>query len=143
MIQQEHDSRWTRHGFTFALAILLGGCATFPDMSAPNWADPKAQEAPEDASFHSLLSSAPANLEVRLEQSPWGQGILAVLHQPYAAASGRRCRRLTLYPNSQARSVLACLEPNTAQWQPVRLLQVNGRAVLGAAPSPELMGMTP
>ncbi|MEA1052152.1 DVU3141 family protein [Lamprobacter modestohalophilus] len=142
MIQQENDNRWTRHGFACALAILLGGCATFPDMSAPDWTDPKAQ-ASEDGSFHTLLSSAPANLEVRLEQSPWGQDILAVLHQPYAAASGRRCRRLTLYPDSRPRSVLACLEPNTAQWQPVRLLQVNGRAILGAAPSPELMGITP
>ncbi|MBK5929086.1 hypothetical protein CCR82_00660 [Halochromatium salexigens] len=142
MIRQKNDNRWYRRGLTLATATLLGGCATFTDMSAPNWAEPKAL-APEDASFHSLLNSAPATREIRLAESPWGQGILAVLHQPYAAASGRRCRRLTLYPHSQPQPVLTCFDPGTAQWQPVRLLQVNGRAVLEAAPSPELMGITP
>ncbi|EIC22573.1 hypothetical protein Thi970DRAFT_02845 [Thiorhodovibrio frisius] len=87
--------------------------------------------------FQRALDTAPAGATRTMPETPWGRAMMVEFHQPYVAASGRRCRRLTLEPGPLARPALVCREPDGAKtakqapsWEAVRLLQIDGRPVL-------------
>lgn len=124
--------------FILASTLLLVGCAQWPSLplggSADN--DAKNREA-EQVTLNKLLTREPANTLVSLTNSPWGPNVQVLLHETYAAASGRNCRRLTIEPEGQSYPALVCQHPkNTRDWVPVRLLQVGGRPLLSRNTSP-------
>lgn len=92
--------------------------------------------AEESVSLRQLLHHEPANTLITLSNSPWGANVQVLLHETYAAASGRNCRRLTVEPEGQAYPALVCQHPQKNQeWVPVRLLQIGGRPVLNQTSS--------
>lgn len=118
-------------------ATVLTGCAQWPSL-ALNKTD-TATDPAESATLSQLLNREPADTLITLSNSPWGANLRIVLHETYAAASGRNCRRLTIEPEGQSRPALVCQAPkNLKEWLPVRLLQIGGRPVLtgDAAPLP-------
>lgn len=108
-------------------ATLLTGCAHWPSLPS----DGAAEGATKPIALRELFEREPANTLVSLTDSPWGANVQVLLHETYAAASGRNCRRLTIEPEGQSYPALACQHPkNTRDWVPVRLLQVGGRPLL-------------
>ncbi|MFP4063594.1 MAG: DVU3141 family protein [Halochromatium sp.] len=126
--------------------MLISGCTTLLEDAADS---PQANgaDAPWGAEFNALLTQEASNRRVHFANSPWGRNLDAILHPSYAAASGRRCRRVTLSPEQpaeqQPRIVLACQIAETKQWQPVRLLHLDGRAMLSAASTPDIDEFAP
>ncbi|MBK1649527.1 DVU3141 family protein [Rhabdochromatium marinum] len=123
---------YRRYPLLVGVALLaLTGCV--PPSAAVREDNPSRQSGLEV--FQRALDTAPAGATRSLSQTPWGPGVMVQFHPPYAAASGRRCRRLTVEPRQQARPALACREDGASParaptWQIVRLLQINGRPVL-------------
>ncbi|WP_242482456.1 DVU3141 family protein [Thiocystis violacea] len=118
------------------LSALLAGCANLSmksDWSSKLFSFGQAEEpSVEMVNFQDLLTREPANTLLWLPQSPWGSDIHVLLHEQYAAASGRNCRNLTIDPDGRAAPALACQNPkHNKEWQAVRLLQIDGRPVLG------------
>ncbi|WP_139058803.1 DVU3141 family protein [Thiorhodococcus drewsii] len=121
-------SVFARVSLCFCVA-LLSGCAHWP----PSWTRDLSggTNAAETLSFQELLTREPANTLVVLPSSPWGTNIRVLLHETYAAASGRNCRQLTIDPDANATPALACQDPDDPTvWVPVRLLQIGGRPLL-------------
>lgn len=141
MIQPgKHTSRlWRRLGL-LAASLLFSGCETFPQQPIERH---DRAPAPWQAVFDAQLARQPGGQRVQLANSPWGRNRAALLHPIYSAASGRRCRRLTLSPEQDPRMVLACQRTQTAHWEPVRLLHHDGRAILTALAAPQRPDWTP
>lgn len=111
-------------------STLLAGCAQWP-IPTSDQAGEAVGRSVESVSFGRLLDHEPADTLVTLSSSPWGSNVRVLLHETYAAASGRNCRRLTVEPEGQAYPALTCRVSDKAQeWVPVRLLQIGGRPVL-------------
>lgn len=113
-------------------AALLAGCAQWSNLSLGGSADGETEsDAAERVELRELLEREPADTLVSLTNSPWGRNVQVLLHETYAAASGRNCRRLTVEPEGRSYPALVCRHPKNAKdWAPVRLLQVGGRPVL-------------
>jgi len=123
--------------FTLMCAALLVGCAPWTSLTFPGSGKEDAKlDAAGSVSLRQLLDHEPANTLITLADSPWGSNVQVLLHEPYAAASGRNCRRLTIEPEGQSYPALVCQHPQKNQdWAPVRLLQIGGRPVLSQSPS--------
>ena len=117
-------------------ATFLVGCAQWSSLTLDKSTKVTEGQAVESVSFSRLLDHEPANTLVTLSNSPWGSNVQVLLHETYAAASGRNCRRLTVEPEGQSYPALACQHPKKDQdWVPVRLLQIGGRPVLSQTSS--------
>ena len=144
----QHGKRTERDWLNVSMTamLLISGCTTLLEHPADSHHATGA-DAPWGAAFNALLWQEASNRRVHFANSPWGRNLDAILHPSYAAASGRRCRRLTLSPEQpaeqQPRIVLACQSVETKHWQPVRLLHLDGRAMLSAAPTPKGYGVAP
>lgn len=130
----------TAIGSLLALA-LLAGCATAPRTTNedPGWAssDTDTSRTPLPEALHNALEGDGPDT-VFLKESPWGSDIRVILHPPYAAASGRTCRRLTLEDGQGRRPGLAC-ESGDDSWESVRVLTHEGHAVRAPASDTELL----
>lgn len=134
-----HFARWIGVTSIAVGVALMGGCAAWPPEGFLGHGDPATPGAGPFPSVQELLSREPAGAVVLLPHSPWGDNIQALLHEEYAAASGRDCRRLTIDPNGAAFPALACRQQSQPRtWVAVRLLQVDGYPILDSA-----VGKTP
>ena len=117
-------------------ATFLAGCAQLSDLMLNKSTRVAEGQTVGSVSFSQLLAHEPTNTLVTLSNSPWGASVQVLLHETYAAASGRNCRRLTVDPEGQSYPALACQHPKKDQdWVPVRLLQIGGRPVLNQSTS--------
>lgn len=128
-------------------AALLTGCTTWQvknPFARPVQAKEEVSVPGQSYDLQSLLSREPPDTLVVFSTSPWGSNLSAVLHEEYTAASGRNCRRLTLDPEGQYRPALVCRAlGGERRWEPVRLLQIAGRPVIGGGIVKAQAGVTP
>jgi len=81
---------------------------------------------PKESFFGELdqfFSDASAGAVKQLDKSPWGESAEVVVLTPYYAASGRKCRRLTVTLNSSKQTLdeLVC-DTASGYWVPVRAI---------------------
>lgn len=96
---------------TLVLITALSGCAQM--YAQHNNASGSViaggdQGIPVGASLSGFLNESHQGEVVRLSQSPWGPGVNVYSGQPYFAASGRTCRKLTIQGNGGERAAIAC-----------------------------------
>lgn len=121
-------------------ALALSACTTLPDAAPVAEYDAPAKQL--DPALQQFLSEAPAESTLALADSPWGANVVVSAQAPYASASGRTCRALTIESGSESRPGLACRLPN-GDWRPVRVLHYQGRPLLSAVPERAESGVAP
>lgn len=122
------------------VAVALSACTTLPDASSV--AESEAPAMRLDSALQQFLSDAPAESTLALADSPWGANVVISVQAPYAAASGRTCRALTVESGADSRPGLACRSAS-GDWQPVRLLHYQGRPLLSASSERAESGVAP
>ncbi|WP_249979302.1 DVU3141 family protein [Vreelandella olivaria] len=117
-----------------ALSVaVVSGCATnYPSGSSsdqPRYVlNNDAAKPIQDESLNGFLAQAPAGGILNLVRSPWGDNVEVVADEPYLAASGRACRRLSIIDASGAsRRGLACETSNGWVDQRVITQSLEGR----------------
>ncbi|PMR70769.1 hypothetical protein CR158_03110 [Halomonas heilongjiangensis] len=105
------------------LAMLLGGCAAPGGFSGsqPGGVVQGGRGQPLDENLSGFLSRSPGGAVITLAESPWGRDVEVVADEPYHAASGRECRRLSIVSASTGpQQAVAC---ESAQgWETQRLV---------------------
>jgi len=123
--------------FLLTVSALVSGCGAWPVVSEHRAPDAVPEHFPD--AFQSMLSLAPAGSSAHLERSPWGREVGVLLHEPYYAASGRICRGVMVSSDGMRRPALVC-ERRDGNWEPVRLLHVDGRPAFGSQHGAALEG---
>lgn len=110
------------------IVISLSACAVAPG-SYPAPGAPSQMQLP--SAFRHFLTHAPAGTSAFLPESPWGTSVTVYAGQAYFAASGRRCRKLTIvHTAGMRRPGLVCRLPNGG-WEEVRAFRGVSSTLLG------------
>ncbi len=116
--------RPARNGMAvLGLALLLGGCAAPGGFfaSQPGGVVQGGRGQPLDENASDFLSQSPGGAVTTLAESPWGRDVEVVADEPYHAASGRKCRRLSVVSASTGpQQAVAC--ETTQGWETQRLV---------------------
>jgi len=111
---------------TIAMMIIpfVAGCANLSTSNhqAANSESEMVSESVQEERVSAFLASAAPSDVSEFASTPWGENVLVQAGERYFSASGRYCRKLTVFSNSgNESSELAC-EIRQGSWEPVRLV---------------------
>jgi len=111
---------------TIAMMIIpfVVGCAnvsTSNHQAANTESDMVSESVQEERVSAFLASAAPSDVS-EFASTPWGENVIVQAGERYFSASGRYCRKLTVFNNSGNESLQLACEIHRGSWEPVRLV---------------------